>query len=168
MENSNAELLDNINDVIEDFRVAMLITIGSDNALNARPMSVAHHNEDTGDIYFITSSLTGKTAEIENNPQTGITLQSNTQFVSMSGQATVLKDHEMIRDLFNTAWEAWFPEGADQEDIRLIKFDPQEGEYWDMSGLSGLKFLWRTGKAILQDEKVKMDDDPESHGKVDM
>lgn len=168
MENSNTELFDNMNDIIEDFSVAMLISTGSDNVMQARPMSVACHEEDTGNIYFATSSLTGKTTEIENNPQTGITLQSNSQFVSLSGQAVVLNDRVMIRELFSPVWEAWFPEGPEQEDIRLIKFSPEQGEYWDMSGMNGLKFLWDAGKAIWQDEKMVEGDDPETHGKVVM
>jgi len=168
VEIANAELFENINDIVDDFRVAMLISIGSDNLIEARPMSVASHNERSGDIYFITSALTGKTDDIENNPLTGVTLQSSTQFVSLSGQATVFKDHPMISELFATAWKAWFPEGTQQSDIRLIKFNPDKGEYWDMSGMRGLKFLWKAGKAILQDEKLAMDDDPESHGKVKM
>jgi len=168
MENSNAELFDNINDIIEDFRVAMLISVGSDNLIHARPMAVARHEEETGNVYFATSAVNGKTAEIENNPQTGLTLQSDNQFVSLSGQSVVLNDRAMIRELFSPAWEAWFPEGAEQVDIRLIKFSPEKGEYWDLSGMKGLNFLWNAGKAILQDEKMVTPDDPESHGKVDM
>lgn len=168
MENSNEELFDNINDIIEDFDVAMLVSVGLDNAMHARPMAVACHEEETGNIYFATSSVNGKIAEIENNPDTAVTLQSKFQFVSLSGQAIVSNDREMIRELFSPAWEAWFPEGPEQVDIRLIKFSPEQGEYWDMSGMNGLKFLWNAGKAIFQDEKMIAFDDPETHGKVDM
>jgi len=168
METSNAELFDNINDIIEDFSVAMLITIGSDNVMHARPMAVACHEEDTGIVYFATSAVNGKTAEIEDNPKTGLTLQSDNQFVSLSGESVVMNDRAMIRELFSPAWEAWFPEGPEQVDIRLIKFSPDKGEYWDLSGTKGLKFLWNAGKAILQDEKMAGLDDPEAHGKVDM
>lgn len=168
MENSNAELLDNINDIIEDFSVAMLISIGANNNLSACPMTVVCHEEETGIVYFATSALSGKVSDIESNPHTGLTFQSNTRFVSMSGQATVINDRALIYKLFSPAWEAWFPDGPEQEDIRLIKFDPDQGEYWDMSGLHGLKFLWNAGKAILHDEKMTEDNDPESHGKVVM
>lgn len=168
MENSNAELFDNINDIIEDFRVAMLTVIGVDNVIHACPMSVACHEEETGNIYFATSTVNEKTTEIENNPHTAVTFQSSTQFVSLSGQSIVINDRVMIRELFNPAWEAWFPEGPEQVDIRLIKFSPEKGEYWDLSGMNGLKFLWNAGKAIFKDEKIVASDNPDSHGKVDM
>lgn len=168
MENSNAELLDNINDIIEDFSVAMLISIGIQNSLSACPMTVVCHEEDMGVVYFATSALAGKINAIESNPHAGLTFQSNIRFVSLSGRASVLNDRALIRKLFKPAWEAWFPDGPEQEDIRLIKFDPDQGEYWDMSGLHGLKFIWNAGKAILHDEKIAVDDDPESHGKVVM
>nr|CAA6830099.1 MAG: General stress protein [uncultured Thiotrichaceae bacterium] len=168
MGNSNTELLDNINDIIEDFSVAMLTSIDVNNKLSACPMTLVCHEEETGIVYFATSEQAGKVSDIENNPHAALTFQSNTQFVSLSGMASISNDRELIHKLFKPAWEAWFPEGPGQEDIRLIKFNADQGEYWDMSGFYGLKFLWNAGKAILHDEKIAVDDDPESHGKVVM
>ena len=168
MENSTAELVDNINDIIEDFSVAMLISTDTEGVMHARPMSVAYHETKTGNIFFATSAVNGKTAEIENNPQTALTLQSNNQFVSLSGQSVVINDRALIRELFSPAWKAWYPLGAEQVDIRLIKFSPERGEYWDLSGSKELRFLWKVGKAIFQEEEKATIDGPEDHGKVIM
>lgn len=167
MNHSQAELLDNINDIIEDFQIAMLVTVGTDNKLHSRPMSIAKHDEDSGMLHFATSVEADKTDEIKQNPRVNITMQSATQFVSLSGQATIINDRSLINNLFQESWKAWFPDDQAQQNIRLIQFAPEQGEYWDLSGLNGLKFLWKAGKAIMQEESVASDD-VETHAQVKM
>ncbi len=125
------------------------------------------HDEETGVLYFSTSVDTGKVEEIEQHPHVNINMQSSSQFVSLSGEAIVSNDRDLIADMYNASWKAWYPDGPEQKDIRLIKFNPEQAEYWNLAGLKGLKFLWEAGKAIAQDEQVDFDD-PATHSKVDM
>ena len=159
--------VENINDIIDDFNVVMLVTKGEDGSSHARPMSVAHHNDADASLYFATSAFTGKAAEIEQEPDAAVTMQSGNQYVSLSGKASISNDRELIKKLYSKAWDAWFPDGPEQSDIRLVKFDPEIGEYWDLSGFKGLKFLWKAGKAVANDEKVAFTD-PDSHARVSL
>lgn len=167
MNKSSPEVLSHLNDIIDDFQIAMLVTVGASNELHSRPMSIARHNEDNGMLYFATDTDTGKTDEIEQDPRVNVTMQSATQFVSLSGQATVINDRQMIEDMFRESWKAWFPDDQAQEDIRLIQFNPDQGEYWDLSGLKGLKFLWNAGKAIMRDKQVDYEN-TETHAQVNL
>ena len=166
MDNTNTDVFERMNDIIDDFKTAMLVTAGS-GGLHSRPMSIACHDEATGMLYFATSELAGKTQELIEHPEVNVSLQSMTQFVSLSGHATVINDRELIHKLYSEAWRVWFPDGPDQDDIRLIQFDPSQGEYWDLSGWQGLKFLWKAGKAFAQKEVLDYDN-PKLHAKVAM
>lgn len=167
MSESQQKLLDNINDIIDEFNTIMLVSTNSANELHSRPMAIARHDEETGVLYFSTSVDTGKVEEIEQHPHVNINMQSSSQFVSLSGEAIVSNDRDLIADMYNASWKAWYPDGPEQKDIRLIKFNPEQAEYWNLAGLKGLKFLWEAGKAIAQDEQVDFDD-PATHSKVDM
>lgn len=159
--------VENINEIIDDFNVAMLVTQSVEGELHARPMSIARHDEPDAVLYFATSAFTGKTAEIEREPHISVTMQSGNQYVSLSGEASVSDDRTLIKKLYNKTWDAWFPDGAEQSDIRLVRFEPTQGEYWDLSGMKGIKFLWEAGKAVARDEKVDYED-AKSHARVSL
>ena len=145
----------------------MLVNTDLESGLRSRPMAITRQDSDTGLLYFSTSVITGKVEEIERNPHVNISMQSSSQFVSLSAKATIIPDRALITEMYNASWKVWYPEGPQQEDIRLIKFDPEQGEYCDMSGLKGLKFLWEAGKSIALEEKLDFDD-PNTNSKVDM
>jgi len=140
-------------DLVEDFNIGMLITQAG-GVITSRPMSIAEHDEENGSITFTTSLETEKVDEVMANPDIGVSFQSDTRYVSLSGSATVSNDREKIESLFSKSWELWYPEGPSDPSIRLIKFTPVIGEYWDMSGTSGIKFLWQAGKAMLKNEAL--------------
>lgn len=168
MNQAQQEHLDNINEIIEEFDTVMMVSTDADNGtMYSRPMTIARYDVDAGILYFATSSTSGVVNDLESKPRINISMQSSNQYVSLSGATIVSNDREMIKALYSPAWKAWFPEGPEQEDIRLIKFDPIQGEYWDLSGFKGLEFLWEAGKAIAQDKPVNLDD-ANTHGKIDL
>ena len=143
-----------ISDMIEGFRTAMLVTVSENEQLTARPMAIAEHDEHSNALVFSTSADTGKIDDLQRNPEVSITMQSGAEYVSLSGRATISNDRDRIAKLFNKTWEIWYPEGPTQADIRLIDFDPSFGEYWDMSGTDGLKFLWSAAKSLMSDDAM--------------
>ncbi|GAM03262.1 MULTISPECIES: pyridoxamine 5'-phosphate oxidase family protein [Novosphingobium] len=69
-------------------------------------------------------------------------------FACLSG--TLTEDTSVTRrgDLWNNAVEAWFPEGKDDPDVVLLRFDIADGEVWTAD--MGLKQVYKliTGKPI--------------------
>lgn len=139
-------------DLVKDFGTAMLVTKGASGKLHARPMSVAELRADA-DAYFATSLDSPKIDEIEADPEAMITFQSGSQFASISGTARVVRDRALIDRLWSEAWRAWFPGGKDDPALCLLKIEAREGEYWDNSGLKGVRYLFDGVKAIFQGEK---------------
>ena len=107
---------------------------------------------------------TEKVSEIERAPQVAVVFQSAATYIALSGRATISNDRQKIKALFSDAWKLWFPEGPEQEDIRLIIFKPEQGEFWDYSGMQGLRFGWKAIKALSRGER--MADDREMHAET--
>lgn len=148
---------DKLQELVARFDVGMLIT-HDDSGMAARPMSVAEHDEKSGELLFITSMETGKVDEILAGADTAVVFQDSARYVSLSGEAVISNDRQKIEAVFKKGWELWFPEGPGQEDIRLIRFTPVIGEYWDMSGARGARFIWQAGKALISGESVEKQD----------
>ena len=144
-------------DLMENFDNAMLVTRHGDDTITARPMVVAELAEN-GEMWFVTSNQSGKISDITNHHNVGITFQNSRQFVSISGVARKVDDREKVDRLWSETWRVWFPDGKDDPTLTLLHVTPTDGEYWDNSGLNGLKYLVKAGVAYLQGEKPSKDE----------
>ena len=149
-------------DLVKDIKTAMLITRAG-NMLHARPMSVADLRADA-DAYFATSLNSPKVAEIEADPFAMIALQDGLKYAVITGQARIVRDRALIEKLWSDAWKVWFPQGKDDPSLCLIKLEAEEGEYWDNSGVRGLRYLFEGVKAIAKG--TTPDTDASQHAKV--
>ena len=143
-------------DLLKDFDTAMLVTRGDDGSLDARPMAVAQVQDD-GQIWFITDRNSGKIASLKLDSEVVVTMQSFSKFVSLSGTAFAVDDQAKLDELWSEAWKLWFPEGKTTNSIVLLRIEPTRGQYWDISGLRGAKYLLRAGKAYLQGVPPEID-----------
>src|SRR5215211_5298753 len=55
------------------------------------------------------------------------------KYVSISGQAQISNDREMIKKLWSVPAKAWW-QSADDPNIRVIRVSPEEAEWWDSPG----------------------------------
>ena len=153
------------NRIINNFRVGMLTTRTSTGQLRARPMQIADVS-DNCDIWFVTDGDSAKLDEIAADPNVNVSMQGTLQSLSLSGKATVQRNESKIAELWNSAWQVWFPDGVDDSDIVLIHIDAEDGEFWDMSGMKALRYALDTSKAFFRGERVNVADD--MHGKVEL
>lgn len=65
-------------------------------------------------------------------------------FACLSGNVRVDQDRAMIDKLWSRQAEAWFPQGKDDPNLALIRFDIDEAELWetDMSLSGKVKMLF--------------------------
>jgi general stress protein 26 len=156
---------DKLQTLLQDFDYAMLVTRTTDGELRSRPMAVAEI-EPEGLMWFLTERHSGKIGELAADNHVNVAMQSSNKFVSISGRATPLVDHRKVEDLWNEAWRVWFPGGKDDPTLILLRVQGEKGEYWDNSGVSGIKYLIEAGRAYLSGEKPDVENDPAVHGKV--
>lgn len=140
-------------DVLEHFDNAMLVTRSSDGTLRGRPMAIARSEAD-GTLWFFTSVESGKVDEILSDPRCAAVMQGSLRYLSLSGQAELVRDRKRIDDLWQRPYEAWFKQGKDDPDLALIHFVAAEGEYWDSSGAKGLRYVFEVAKALARGDTV--------------
>jgi len=157
-----------LRELLKDFSHAMLVTRTGNGELRSRPMAVADV-EPGGLLWFITERHSGKIEEIAHDNHVNVAMQTKFKFVSISGTATVVEERRKVAELWNEAWKVWFPGGKDDPTLILLKVQGDAGEYWDNSGLSGVKYLIEAGKAYLSGTKPEdVERDAKVHGKVAM
>jgi general stress protein 26 len=133
-------------ELLEDFDTAMLVTHSDDGESHARPMAVAELRPGA-DAYFVTAIDSPKVAEIEANPKVTLTFQSAKQFATVSGRMSVMRDRALLDGLWKEAWKVWFPRGKSDPSLAVLRLDPEHGEYWDNTGIQGLKYAFEATKA---------------------
>lgn len=157
----------NFFEILKGFDTAMLVTHGSSAGLHARPMAIAQVEGD-GAIWFITGGDTSKVFELEQDATILAVMQGEKKSLSVGGRAELSRDRQKIRELWKEAFRAWF-KGKDDPNIVLIKLNPAEAEYWDSSGLQGIKFALKFAAAYVTGQAMSHsadDDDVDEHAKV--
>jgi general stress protein 26 len=150
-------------DLIKDFGTAMLVTHGPGGDMHARPMTVAQLKPNA-DTYFATSIESPKIAELEQNPRALVIFHGKSQFATVRGVARIVRNRVLIDKLWSESWRRWFPGGKNDPTLCILKIDATDGEYWDTSGLEGLKFAFEGLKAIVQGRQAEKDE--MQHAKV--
>ena len=120
-------------ELLKKFRIAMLTTVDSEGTLISRPMAVQEAEFD-GDLWFFAQRDSRQVEQLHTNPEAGVALSSNDAWVSISGTAEVVTDRAKAHELWNSAVEAWFPDGPDDPNVVLVKVHADGAEYWDSPG----------------------------------
>jgi general stress protein 26 len=168
MENGRERL----HELLKSFRAVSLVTreYGSTTGsapegapeFSARPMQVARL-DDNCDLWFLTDADTAKVYEIGADAHVLVVGQSgDDRFISVSGIARVQQDKATIRELFSEPYKVWFPDGPETPGIRAIHVTTTEGDYWDSTGASKVKYLLKAAKAYATGTRPKTESGEQS------
>ncbi|MGK9148994.1 pyridoxamine 5'-phosphate oxidase family protein [Plantibacter flavus] len=122
-----------LTDLLAHFRFAMLTTVDGDGKLVAHPLTVQEREFD-GDLWFIVGTDASAVRQLHANPNAGVTLSSDSSWVSLAGTAALVEDRAKLDELWNGAVDAWFPDGPSDPRVGLLKFSADSAEYWDSPG----------------------------------
>jgi general stress protein 26 len=160
-----SETLAHFREIVSKFRTAMFVTQGRDVALHARPMAVAKVDED-GTLWFVTGRDTPKIDELLARPDALVCLQNDKQFATIDGQVEIVRDRRKLDELWSEGFRVWF-NGKDDPNLVLLRLVPNSGEYWDQSGIRGLRYAFQAAKAYLSNERIDTRaTEPEAHASV--
>ena len=151
-------------ELLKVFKNATLVTQAFGGGLHGRPMSIGQ-TEDDGTLWFLTSLQAGKVAEVAHDPRALVSLAESDKYVVMTGEAEIVRDPQRAKSLWKEPFRVWF-KGPDDPTLTLIRFRPDEGEYWNNAGAQGIKQAFRAAKAYIKGEQLKDVDDPGVHGRV--
>ncbi len=121
-----------IGEFIKEIDFAMMTTIDENGELQTRPMSTQKVEFD-GDIYFFTYDYSNKAKQIKVNQRVNLAYSSpsNNDYVSVKGDAEIVKDKQKMEELWQPQLRAWFPQDLETPGIALIKVSAKTAEYWD-------------------------------------
>lgn len=127
--------------------------LGSVEHLNFVPMS-HYANPDQGALWFITAEGT----DLEKQAAAGafdamhiVGDASGGLWARIEGQIELSQDRAKLDELWSAVASAWFEDGEQDPDIRLLKFTLTGAEVWSTTG--GLGFLYQIAKANLTSSK---------------
>jgi len=164
-QSDSAKAEHNFFELLRSFDNAMLVTHAGDGApLHARPMAIAETSDD-GSIWFITGADTPKIDEVTKDSHILAVLQTEKKWLSVSGRAEIHQDRARIHKVWKEQFRAWF-DGKDDPNIVLIRLNPTEAEYWDNTGIRGLKLLVKAAAAYVTGKELKGPNDVNTHAKV--
>ena len=128
---ADAETLKKLSAMIKDIKFAMLTSEDGPH-LRARPM-VAAQKDFEGTLYFYTHASAHKVDEVGAPERVGVSYADpdHQNYVSLSGNAQVVRDKAEIEAHWGEAMRTWFPKGVDDPDIAILKVDVEQAEYWD-------------------------------------
>jgi general stress protein 26 len=122
-----------VTELLKGQRIGMLTTTDALGTLISRPMALQEVEFD-GDLWFFAERTSRKVAHISASPHVNVTVGSGSTWVSLTGSARVVEDAAKKRELWNSAVEAWFPGGPDDDAVVLLTVDADTAEYWDTPG----------------------------------
>lgn len=114
-------------EVIEKARIALVTTVDKDGSLVSRPLAVQSRTFD-GDLYLFTPDPSDKTEQVRLNPAANVAIETGGNYLSIAGTASVVKDRELIDELWNAGAEAWFEAGRDDPTVALLKVHADSAE----------------------------------------
>ena len=145
--------------LIKDVDYAVFGTRSVDGqTLHARPMAYRSVEAD-GDLWFFTKRQSRKVDEISGNSHTLVCFADpkNQVFVSITGTSHVVTDRAKVKELWTELYRTWFPGGPDDEEVVVIRVEPEHAEYWDTPS-STMVYAYGYLKAVVTGKPAKPGD----------
>ncbi|MGR3435308.1 MAG: pyridoxamine 5'-phosphate oxidase family protein [Shimia sp.] len=140
---------------VQGARAGFLAVSGADFA----PMAHFADRESHG-LWFFTAEGT----DLERAAQTGgeatflVVNEGDNAWAVVHGTAHLHMDRAKLDEFWNPMTDAWFEEGKQDPDLRMIHFRPTRAELWKSDG--GAKFMYEIAKAKVTGDTP----DPGQHG----
>ena len=150
-------------ELIGELRIAMLTTTTEDGSIRSRPMTTQLAKFD-GKLWFFTKRESPKADEIRRHRRVSLSYAKpeDNSYVSISGTAELITDPKKAQELWDPSYEQWFPQGASDPSLILIRVTVEQAEYWHAPSSA---FTLQAGFVVLAPERR---DNPEFHAKIAM
>lgn len=152
----NEQAREKISEMVEGIRFGILESNLGSVPTHAVPMATKKVDEQ-GVIWFISHSDSEHNAHIQqdNRVQLMYADPGSRDFLVLYGTATITKDHETLKDLYDRKTDATWFDGPSDPHLTAISVKPEEGHYWD-SDDNRLVNLFKMGKAALTGDKENL------------
>ena len=120
----------------------MLTTAEPDGTLRARPLTTQEVDVD-GTVWFMIPRNGELAMAITSNPSVNLAYadKGDSIYATLCGTASLSDDRQKMRELWSPIAAAWFPGGADDPNLALLRIDVDEAEYWKPEGTKVGQFV---------------------------
>ncbi len=136
MDDTDAELLQAL---VQGFDRAMLVSRCGEE-MRSRPTVVAN-TDDTRRLWLLSGIVGDSLDELSQDPHVNVVMQDGARFCSVTGTACVARPTG-DEPIWNDQQRAWLAQSRRHTSVVLIEVAPHYAEYWDRSGLHGLRFRY--------------------------
>ncbi len=142
-------------ELIKDIQFAMLTTVDEDGSLRSRPMATQEQEFD-GDLWFFTAASAAKVDEVQHEHEVNVSYAApdKQKYVSVSGKGQLVRDQNKVKELWQPALKAWFPDGLDDPDLALLLVRVEKAEYWDSPSSAVVRIAGFT-KALVTGQRYE-------------
>jgi general stress protein 26 len=150
------EANDKIKELAEKTDICLFTTNLQTLPLTTRPMSTRAVDEE-GNIWFFSRAGSNKNLEIATDNRVQLFYANNTgsEYLTIYGTATIIKDAEKAKALWSAIAKTWFERGYDDPELTLLKIIPQDGHYWDTKDGKIISLFKMVAGAIVGKELVE-------------
>jgi general stress protein 26 len=129
---SRQEANEKIKELAKKADVCLFTTNLTELPLTTRPMSTRDVDDD-GCIWFFSREGSNKNNEIaaDNRVQLFYSNFSSSEYMSLYGKVTIIKDDSKAKELWSAIAKTWFNDGYNDPELTLLKVEPEDGYYWD-------------------------------------
>jgi general stress protein 26 len=110
---------------------AMLTTEDRTGHLRSRPMVALDDMADDA-LWFFSDASCHKVDDIQGHHSVNVsyTDPANGKFISVTGRARVVRERALMREMWSSKLTPWFPKGADDPELVLLRIEVFEAEIW--------------------------------------
>jgi general stress protein 26 len=143
------EAIEKMRKIILDEDICLFATRLNQVPLDTRPMSTSGVDEE-GNIWFMSRENSSKNTDIQQDKRVQLfySHKSNSEYLSIYGEAVITKDRNRIEELWSPIDKAWFEKGKDDPEITLIKVRPLDVKYWDTKSNRVVSLIKILGAAL--------------------
>lgn len=153
------EAVTKMKELVDKAKTCFFCTSIGDAQFNTRPMSVQKF-DDEGNFWFLSADDSHKNLELQQDNKVHLLFQgsAHSDFLSVEGVASVSRDKEKIKELWEPIIKTWFTGGMDDPRITVIKVTPQDGYYWDNkhgNAVAGVKMMVGAALGKTLDDSIE-------------
>ena len=143
--------------LINGIKFGMLTHRHTNGELHSHPLTTQNKPGDEGSaLYFFISRKSEMANRIQQDSNVNVSYAhpGTDTYVSVSGQGELIEDQTKKDYLFSPMAKAWFPGGATDPDLALLKINIGHAEYWDITD-SKMVQLAKMAKAAVTGKQPK-------------
>jgi general stress protein 26 len=120
-----------LRELIAEISIAMVTTVTAEGALRSRPMFTQEITD--GELWFYTSDESGSAHDLAEEHAVNVSYADpiRSYFVSVTGNAEIVRESDKVHDLWGPAVARFFPKGIDDPHLALMRVRIESAEFWD-------------------------------------